>query len=575
MLWMRWRILVNRVRRSGKVGNVLLGLLLVLGALLSMALFVLALILGVEFLPEAKPVAVLAVWFGFAVMFFFMWLVGLVMDLQRSDSMSFKNLLHLPVSLGWVFLYNYIGSFVSISMALFLPAMLGFGCAMVITQGPVMLLCFPLIFTYFAMITAVTYQFRGWLSRLMEDKRRGRNVLALVTFGLVIVTQLPNLISMHYSRNSEEVHLEPHESAHATLEHVKSEKAREKEEIERVLLIGTAVVPIGWLPYGVRAAWDGRWWYGALCVLGMGGIASMSLRRSFRTTLASFLGEERQHTAVTVADVPGADDGVAKRLLVERKLPFTDDRTSGIAMAGLRSLLRSPEGKLLLMGPVILLLVFGTMLYSKELPAEIQTFAPLMTLGATMVGLLSISQLTQNQFGLDREGFRAFVLSPVPRYLILRGKNFSAAPLAIAFGVIALIALTAFVGLSPLHLLGACFQLISTFLILCMLGNLTSILLPMRLKPQGMKAAKPKFSTIMYQMLSIFLIPLVLSPLMVPHGVELLWSWQDLPGGPAVYAVMHALMMIAVYFLYGIVVKRQGEMLQNREQNILDVLTRE
>ncbi|MBC8404361.1 MAG: hypothetical protein H8E15_03985, partial [Planctomycetes bacterium] len=211
MLWMRWRILLNRLRRASKLSNILLGALLVLCALIAVGGFVFAFLIGVEELDKAEPVHILGIWLVLAVTFFFFWMSGVMVELQRSDSMSFKNLLHLPVSLGWVFLYNYLGSFVSISMLIFLPPMLGCWLALVVVKGPVMLLGVFLIAGFFGMITALTYQLRGWLARLMEDKRRGRNIMMAVTFCFVLLVQIPNLINMSVNVGTSEARKERYE----------------------------------------------------------------------------------------------------------------------------------------------------------------------------------------------------------------------------------------------------------------------------------------------------------------------------------------------------------------------------
>ena len=50
-------------------------------------------------------------------------------------------------------------------------------------------------------------------------------------------------------------------------------------------------------------------------------------------------------------------------------------------------------------------------------------------------------QFLANQFGFDRDGFRALILSPADRRLILLGKNLAACRSAPCFGIL-LLALT-------------------------------------------------------------------------------------------------------------------------------------
>lgn len=588
---MRRRILVNRVKRTSKLANTLFGLLVLLGVCVSLGSFALALILGINALPGADPVDLMLVWIVLTIAFVFFWAIGLMTDLQRSDAMSFRNLLHLPVSLGWVFLYNYLSSFVSISAAIFLPGMVGLCLAMVIVYGPPMLLSLALVLGMFGMVTALTYQLRGWLARMMENKRRGRNIVAAITVTFVVLLQVPNLIHLSVSSSRraerERVEAEHAESEPGTedtevspeerLAVLRAEQDSEKAEVDRIASLCAAIIPVGWLPYGVRSAFDGHWIRSLLCLAGMLIVAALSLRRSYRKTLASLTsgGDGGDGGAVALPSPAPRTELVRKPLMVERHLPFAGERETGIAFASLRSLLRAPEARMILLSPIIIFALFGIMLAKNPALDSMKNFAPLLSLGATAMGLLSISQLLQNQFGLDRRGFRAYVLSPVPRHLILIGKNLGTAPLGLGIGLLALVGLQFFVPLDVSHFLGACLQLLSAYMLLCLVGNTFSILAPLRLKEHGVKAANVKMKTIVQQVFSVFLIPIVLSPLLIPYGVEFLVSGESWARGVPVYLILHGLELIVVFLLYSWLIRRQGELFQSDEQQILETLTRE
>ena len=95
---------------------------------------------------------------------------------------------------------------------------------------------------------------------------------------------------------------------------------------------------------------------------------------------------------------------------------------SAIALGGFRSLVRSPEAKMMLLSPVIMIPIFGSMLLKggRSIPESIR---PLVAIGGMVFVLLGVLQLMGNQFGFDRDGFRVFVLSPASRRDILLGKN--------------------------------------------------------------------------------------------------------------------------------------------------------
>ncbi len=606
MMWMRWRIIVNTAKKSGKITNALVGVLLALSFVIAGVLFVWAFLAGVEELAEVEEMLVLVLWLGLALGFFFFWLIGLTMELKRSDSMSFQNLLHLPISLNWVFTYNYLGSFVSLSMLLFLPPMIGLWLAFVVVHGPAMLIGLPLVIGFFAMITALTYQLRGWLARLMEDKRKGRTVVMGITFLLVLLIQTPNIISLSTRggvREAQELRSELRwKSNYAEDEQEKLEAQTQLEEIQAqdealeqrifgYIATGSAIVPLGWLPYGMTATFAGRWWAGLLCAFGMFGIAGLSLRRSYRKTVQAVVqggpsssSDGEKAAALTAEAVPSsaqpaaatthpAQSGAAKPLFVERKLPFINDQTSAVATASWQSLLRAPEGKMMLLSPIILLGLYAFMLASNSNLASSHSMAPLMSLGAVVMGLVSIQQLMQNQFGLDRDGVRSYLLSPIPRRQILLGKNLALVPIAIPIGITGLLILQFFAELGLQYFLGALLQMASAFFMMCLIGNQISILAPIRLKEIGMQAANAKFKTVLLQILSLLLVPISLSPLLLPWWAEVWMQRRSLLDGAPIYLVLQAVVLLSVFLIYRRTLNAQGRVFLRREKEMLRTLT--
>ena len=52
---------------------------------------------------------------------------------------------------------------------MFVPAMLGLWLGLLISKGWAMLLLLPLLASFLLMVTALTYQFQGWLASLMSN----------------------------------------------------------------------------------------------------------------------------------------------------------------------------------------------------------------------------------------------------------------------------------------------------------------------------------------------------------------------------------------------------------------------
>jgi ABC-2 type transport system permease protein len=592
MLWMRLRILINRLKRTGKLGKTLLGILLVLSVAIAVGLFILAFFWGISEMGSVKSEHILWLWLGLALGFSFFWLIGLMTELQRSDGMSFKNLLHLPISLEWVFLFNYLSSFVSLSILIFLPPMLGLVFASIYLFGVKMIFGLLLVLGFFAMITALTYQLRGWLARLMEDKRRGRNIVMAITFCFVLLVQIPNLINLSVNHGADGRRLElnrlefeaqqPGQEREAAIEKLgilMAEKQKSKAEIKQMISLGAMIIPIGWLAHGMSASFESRWLPAFFCVFGMFLIAGLSLASSYRATMTAIVhggGKSGTTKGVkTSAADKSKDGGKDKAPLIERSLPWVSDEVSAISYACLQSLFRAPEAKMMLLSPVIMIGLFSFMLIKNPNLGLMEAYLPAMSLGPIAMSLFSLQQLFQNQFGLDRDGFRAYLLSPVPRDRILLGKNLALAPLALVIGAIALLIMQFVVGLSLQHFLGAFLQLGSAFLILSMIGNQISLLGPMRLKGVGMKASGAKLRTILLQILTFFLVPLSLAPLLLPWLAEFLLGGSSWLSWLPIFLLGHAVAFGLLLVIYRWVLGAQGALLQSREPKILDTLTRD
>ena len=200
MLWLRWRISVSQLKRSGQINAVITAVFLGATVFVSVSMFFVALVAGYFVLPQATPDHMLYLWDGLTVGFLLFWMFGLMTELQRSDALSLNKLLHLPVSPSGAFLINYLSSFFSLTFVMFLPVMIGLAIVQVVMMGPAMLVVFPLLAGFLLMVTALTYQLRGWLATLMVNKRRRRTIISLLTISMIAVFQVPYLINLTYMR---------------------------------------------------------------------------------------------------------------------------------------------------------------------------------------------------------------------------------------------------------------------------------------------------------------------------------------------------------------------------------------
>ena len=191
-VWLRWRLGVNGIRRSGPGGAIVSAIFTMMMGAGGVPTLLVGFLVGFLALRTGAPRVVMVVWDGAIVGFVLFWMIGLMSELQRSDAISLDRFLHLPVSPTSAFLINYLGSSLSLSLVLML-GMTGLSAGLVLSRGPGMLVLFPLVAAFFLMMTAVTYQFRGWLASMMQNPRRRRTIVAAVPVLFILVFQLPNV----------------------------------------------------------------------------------------------------------------------------------------------------------------------------------------------------------------------------------------------------------------------------------------------------------------------------------------------------------------------------------------------
>src|SRR5439155_5630650 len=339
--------------------------------------------------------------------------------------------MHLPVSPAGGFLINYVSSFFSLTLLVFLPAMLGLALGMILGKGAALLLTLPLLAAFVLMVTALTYQFQGWLASLMINPRRRRTVIVIVTMTFVLICQLPNLVNIfrpweNQEReqiakrwSEEQAELERSVSAgKITLDQFRQKQEEHQQQIDQMnqrtwlhvqeaaRLINLALPP-GWLALGAADAADGQVVPALLGTLGLGLIGAGSLWRSYRTTVRLYTGQFTSGSERSAAPVPAPrTEAVASSpALLEKKLPWLSEYAAAITLGSFRSLTRAPEAKLLLLAPILMVVIFGGLLFrhSGDLP---EAARPLLLFGVMATILLSMFQLMGNQFGFDRNGFR-------------------------------------------------------------------------------------------------------------------------------------------------------------------------
>jgi ABC-2 type transport system permease protein len=324
-------------------------------------------------------------------------------------------------------------------------------------------------------------------------------------------------------------------------------------------------------------------WPILLAILGPALIGSASLGRAYRTTMRLYTGQYTSGPAVSVPARSISEGGTQPALtlragkihasLLERKLPWLSEQASAITLAAFRSLLRAPEAKMLLLSPVLLLVIFGSMFLATGRSNVSEGVRPLIAFGAMTMVLFSMSGLLGNQFGFDRDGFRVFVLSPARRRDILLGKNLAIAPIALAMAAVAAVFVQVVYPMRFDRFLALVPRFVSMYLLYCIVANALSILVPMRIAPGSFQPARPGGLAILLQLVFMFCCPIVLSltllPLVIELAAEAATGWRYVP----LDLLLSLLGCAVVSGIYILVLSLQGDWLQAREQKILQIVT--
>jgi hypothetical protein len=328
------------------------------------------------------------------------------------------------------------------------------------------------------------------------------------------------------------------------------------------------------------------------------GVTIASLRANYRMTLKHYQhGYDREaipgfdtawaakaepSTAGNATDVPATSDMGATGMVkagsirtteaqpwMERSFYRLSDTTSAIVALSWITLWRAPEMKLQLLIPLLppALFLFMSSYWRTVEDPYLQT---LTMAGVAGFGLFTSSAMVGNMFGMDRDGFRAWVLSPVPRVQILEGRNlaFGIPAWGLAMGIVCAIGLWWRV---PFDKVLYALLAISTFVPLYLLiANCMSILSPFAL-PQG--AVSPKhfsWKTVVINCLLSTTFPMLLAGCLIPLGVEwgarTLWSW--LPPIP-IALLLGIPWLIGSIAVYRGVLPRVGKLFAYRELEIL------
>jgi hypothetical protein len=315
-------------------------------------------------------------------------------------------------------------------------------------------------------------------------------------------------------------------------------------------------------------------------------VGTLSIRRNFRQTLRYYRGEndpsfggktKRAPSAPVngqqiVSEVRKSPDPSKLRML-EWKLPWVSEETNAIMTMTWQSMSRAPEVKLYFLLPLVAPVILFFLLRNLQLPKIDELKAAIVVASSGFTWFISSSMLG-NQFGFDRSGFRAFVLSPVRRENILLGRNLATAAVlvlqtccfALAFGI--------FFGMSIDKILAAVLLSASILPLFGLLVNLMSILCPF---PIAAGSMQPKHFDLIPVLISLALstvMPMITVLAALPLGIE--WGievyFKSITWMP-IALILSVVWLAGSVLLYRYLLPYEGQLLAHREKELLRIVT--
>lgn len=472
VVWLSLRIWRRRWHRQGslnrKVGVLGAGLA-VFAACLS---FLLALGLGAALLPEAEPDTVMLTWAGLIAVFMLLRVMDALGRLQQGDGLPLDNLLHLPFSLHQVFLLNFALSQLGLSTFIFVPAFVGLSIACTIALDVRNFVLIPASLSLVLCVAAVIYQVQGWITSAMATKRRRVLIGYLVFTMLVVLMQASYILYL-----TQGVWSEP-EATEATATSLEPDyEGVALEEADQGTRVGTSEWLLrGWVAHGSEYGRHRFPWPSLIGMAGLLMITFVSLRRSYRATLARY-----RHGQTANAPPRAGAEQQARRM---RARKARASPVAAIAYIMLKHWFRSVRGVMECLPMFAVLALVG--FFSFRNPGESDPY----TLPLAVIGIMSMfcvpMELAGNLFGFDGRGFRVYRFAGVPGRTLLLGKYLALLPPFILLAGAMLAVSAVLKSMPPTHILGTILQGGIIFFACCTIGGAFSIGSPYAVSPTSM-----------------------------------------------------------------------------------------
>jgi len=342
----------------------------------------------------------------------------------------------------------------------------------------------------------------------------------------------------------------------------------------RLMAVQKFIPPL-WVPVGAMNLAEGRVLPACLGTLGCLALGGLGLRRAYLGTLRFYHGESGKQASLRAKPKRHSPPERARdeARFLELRLPKVPEEAAAVALSTFRSMLRAPEVKMAWASSFLVTLILGASFLLRSPPKIPELAKPFIATGAVVFPVFMLVQFFANQFGFDRDGFRALVLSPAPRRNILLGKNLACLPAGAGFGLLVLILVSIWARLPVLVTLATLLRLATVLLLAGLIGNLLSILAPYRIQPGSMKPTKMPGLAMLLMVLCHLFFPVAMLPVFVPPLADLIWKSAGASSLVPVDLVLSLALLALVAFVYRTTLGPLGSLLKRRETKILGIVT--
>ena len=433
-VWLRWRLLLGSLRGSARrdaLERLSRILAAIVPALLLLGMVTAGLGLGAAALGggwavgsrAVDPLPVLIAVRGILFVVLLVVLLGALTGPAQGALTGSTRLRTLPVSDGMLHRVEALTALLDPWLLYVVPALLLLPVGLLVGgnggAAVVALLAGLALLAVMVCLASAAAQAGRWFLR---NRRRAEAFTLLFVLGLSALSLLPALIGDRVERELR-----------------RAEGAGRRARISRSLPRGTPALPSELygraLRQGLRHGPAGAWFPIGALLLEAGLLYAVSAGAHRRTLATVEVGAPRGAAASAAA--------------AARRLPFLSPMASAVALTQLRTALRTVRGRLVVLTPAPLVLVFGVL--SRKLPHELPgggawTDGPLLLGAGAVFALYALQSFTMNQFAADRSGLTLQFLLPLPHGALVVGK---AAGCGLVYAASLALALLCALGIAP------------------------------------------------------------------------------------------------------------------------------